>query len=235
MDRTTPLPFSDSYAVACTYDAMDHTREVDTVMELITQYEPLGKDLLDLGAGTACVAIALCQRYPHIRVMAADRSVEMLELARYRLEMESLTQRIQLQLADSHQLIFQSSYFDTVYCHNLLHQLENPKKALQEMWRVLRPNGLLFLRDWNRPASIDQLERTVQNAYHGEAEEAKNAIRRSMQTAFRLDEVERLLASLEWGSYERQPSSEPLVDSPSPAANATHWQLAIRKGVGVAS
>src|SRR5688500_14822174 len=90
----------DSPEDATDYDAMDH-REVNArfVADLLAPLGPSPQppaplDILDLGTGTALTPIELCRRYRDCRVMAADAAVSMLELARYNIEVESLTQRI---------------------------------------------------------------------------------------------------------------------------------------------
>src|SRR6187401_831352 len=63
-------------------------------------------DVLDLGAGTALIPVELCRRHSDCRVMAADAAVSMLELARYNLEVENLTHRIELAHVDAKRLPF---------------------------------------------------------------------------------------------------------------------------------
>ena len=66
----------------------------------------LGTDILDLGTGTARIPVELCRQHPAVRVMASDASVEMLELARYNIELGHLLDRVQLHRGDAKKLVF---------------------------------------------------------------------------------------------------------------------------------
>jgi len=54
--------------------------------------------------------------------------------------------------------------FDLVYCRFLLLHLQNPAACLQEMWRVLRPGGILVVEDGDL-ASAGSVPPTAINAF----------------------------------------------------------------------
>ena len=93
--------------------------------------------------------------------MASDASTEMLELARYNLELNHLIDRIQLHRGDAKKLIFQKEFFDVVMSNSLVHHLPECSNFFAESLRVLRPNGVLFVRDLFRPESQEQVEALV--------------------------------------------------------------------------
>ncbi len=55
--------------------------------------------------------------------MASDASAEMLDLARYNLEVAQCMHRVQLHCGDAKKMVFQSNYFDTVLSNSLVHHL----------------------------------------------------------------------------------------------------------------
>ncbi|MCA9269522.1 MAG: methyltransferase domain-containing protein, partial [Planctomycetales bacterium] len=114
LDRILEPEVMDTPDAAREYDAMDHA-EVNRrfVDDLLAVESTLG-DVLDLGTGTALIPIELCKRHDDCRVMAADAAVEMLELARYNLEVHCLTHRIQLAQADAKAMPFADAMFQTV-------------------------------------------------------------------------------------------------------------------------
>jgi ubiquinone/menaquinone biosynthesis C-methylase UbiE len=182
----------DSRDEATAYDSMDHSEvNLKFVMDLI-EAGPLGEDVLDLGTGTALIPIVLCQHQHDVRIMASDWSEEMLELARYRLEVEGLTHRVQLHHGDAKKLIFQRDYFDTVISNSLVHHLPSHETFLSETLRVLRAGGLLFVRDLFRPDSTEQLEALVQTYAANEPASAQQMLRQSLHAALTLDEVREL-------------------------------------------
>ncbi|MEX0918569.1 MAG: class I SAM-dependent methyltransferase [Candidatus Paceibacterota bacterium] len=48
-------------------------------------------------------------------------------------------------VADAHQLPFEKNTFDVVLCSEVLEHLHSPKQAISEMYRVLKPGGILIL------------------------------------------------------------------------------------------
>lgn len=64
-------------------------------------------------------------------------------------------------------LPFRDTSFDVVFCKELIHHMENPIVLLSEIWRVLRPNGLIaieepcisILRDKNKALKKDSAAR----------------------------------------------------------------------------
>src|ERR1041384_1154392 len=98
LERILEPEVMDSQEEASDYDAMDHSevnrRFVDDLLAVLPPApspDPLGPllDVLDLGTGTAQIPIELCSRFADCRVMAADAAVNMLELARYNLEINN--------------------------------------------------------------------------------------------------------------------------------------------------
>ena len=177
---------------AVEYNEMDHkTINRSFVSDLLASSQ-LGIDCLDLGTGTALIPIELCQRDQEIRVMASDASTVMLELARYQLEINNLTNRIQLHLGDAKKLIFESNFFDTVMSNSLVHHLPTHESFLLEAVRVLRPNGLLFIRDLSRPENLEQLDFLVSTYAANENESSQQMLRQSLQAALSLTEIREL-------------------------------------------
>ncbi len=196
LQRTLEPEIMDSIEEADEYDAMDHDAVNQAFAEDFLALGDVGCDCLDLGTGTALIPIEICKRHAGIRIMAMDASIPMLELARFRLEIARETERIQLHHGNVLSLIFQSSFFDCVISNTLLHHLPNPEKMLVEAWRVLRPNGLLFIRDLVRPDSEDEVERLVELHASDAAALSKQLLRQSFHAALRLDEIQDLAANL---------------------------------------
>jgi demethylmenaquinone methyltransferase / 2-methoxy-6-polyprenyl-1,4-benzoquinol methylase len=105
---------------------------------------------LDLCSGTGDLAIELHQRLK-VPVIASDFCHPML--------MRSLSKTRGLQLdgpirtveADSLEIPFRTGAFDAVTIAFGLRNLEDPTKGLQEMRRVLRPDGALLILEFSRP------------------------------------------------------------------------------------
>ena len=95
-------------------------------------------DVLDVGSGDGAVAQLLAPRARSIHCV--DRSERVVEAARARL---SGLDHVDTRVGDMHALPFVDAVFDQVLHLNTLTYSENPRLALREAARVLRPNGTL--------------------------------------------------------------------------------------------
>ncbi|MBM4003031.1 MAG: class I SAM-dependent methyltransferase [Planctomycetes bacterium] len=196
LERILEPEVMDSPDEAAAYDQMDHSQVNARFVDDLLAVAPEPGDLLDLGTGTALIPIELCRRHPECRVIAADLSIEMLELARYRLEIAMLTHRIQLAHVDAKKMPFRDGMFDTLMSNSIVHHIPEPRELLREAVRVTRAGGLLFIRDLCRPDSQEELEQLVETYARNESEHARRMFRESLHAALTLAEIRALAAEL---------------------------------------
>lgn len=125
------------------------------VTEALVEYaEPRpGMQVLDLASGTGEPGISLARCVaPDGRVIAADLSTELLELAAERARRKNL-QNFTTQQADAHQLPFPDQAFDLATCRFGVMFFREVDRALRELRRVLRPGGRACFGAW---ASAEQ-------------------------------------------------------------------------------
>src|SRR6202008_2120678 len=101
-------------------------------------------DVLDLATGSGDLALAMQRRLPEARIIAADFSPEMLEVARGKGVINPV-------LADALELPFTSGTFDCVTVAFGLRNMADWDRALREMSRVLRDRGHLLVLDFSIP------------------------------------------------------------------------------------
>lgn len=185
---------SDEEALA--YDDMDHVAVNSQFIEDLLTVGLTGTGVLDLGTGTARIPIMLCRRCHNVRVMAADLSVGMLDMARRNVEIAGLRERIQLDHSDAKQLHYGDGMFDMVMSNSIVHHLSDPELALRESLRVLRPGGRIFMRDLLRPQSVADVELLVETYAQGESEEAQGMFRASLHAALTLAEIQAIVSDI---------------------------------------
>ena len=97
---------------------------------------------LDVGCGTGA-AVRLAARVVE-RAVGVDISPRMIERAK---ELADGSERTEFVVGDSERLPFPSGAFTAVLCTASFHHYPNPGRALDEMVRVLAPDGRLVLAD----------------------------------------------------------------------------------------
>lgn len=112
---------------------------------------PLGA-VLDIGTGTGRMAELFAGSAE--RVVALDKNLEMLRVARAKLQ-HLPTAQIELVQGDFADLPLPDASFDTVLLHQVLHFATDPGPALAEAARVLRAGGRIAIVDF---ASHDREE-----------------------------------------------------------------------------
>lgn len=117
----------------------------------ILRHVPSGGHVVDVGAGTGTLAIAVAADRADVSVTAVDGDDEALAIAQRKPGADRV--RWRNGLADD--LPLESACADAVVTSLVLHHLDRQTKqrALREMARVLRPGGRLHVADWGRPAT----------------------------------------------------------------------------------
>jgi ubiquinone/menaquinone biosynthesis C-methylase UbiE len=208
LPRTLEPEVMESADEAREYDAMDHAAvNAAFVGDFLAavQENGLGDRLrdgarplrvIDCGTGTALIPIGLGRRPVSCHVTAVDLSDEMLKIARRNVDDAGLKSGIELRRADCKQLPFDEASFDAVMSNTILHHLAEPTPALAEMVRVLRPGGLLFVRDLLRPESTQRVDELVETHAGGASARQKALFRDSLHAALTLDETRQMLRDL---------------------------------------
>jgi ubiquinone/menaquinone biosynthesis C-methylase UbiE len=105
-----------------------------------------GETVLDYGAGTGRLALAAAAAIPQGRIVAVDESVEMLAHLQHRL---GGTANAEVALISANHVPMRDGEADRILAVNLLHEVRG-ERALNEMRRILAPDGILLVVDWER-------------------------------------------------------------------------------------
>lgn len=123
-----------------------HTPDGDVELRLLEALGDTGPGaVLDIGTGTGRMAELFADRAA--RVVALDKSLEMLRVARAKLQHLPNAQ-VELVQGDFADLPFEAGVFDTVLIHQVLHFAPDPAAALAEAARVTRPQGRVAIVDF---------------------------------------------------------------------------------------
>jgi ubiquinone/menaquinone biosynthesis C-methylase UbiE len=100
-----------------------------------------GETAADIGAGTGFMSSGLVAK--GVRVIAVDESPEMLQVARRKLGSGG----VDFRLGSAEKIPIGDAEVDVVFANMMLHHVEDPKKVIGEMSRILRDGGRIVLTD----------------------------------------------------------------------------------------
>ena len=98
--------------------------------------------LLDCGCGPGTITIGLAQAVAPGQVVGIDIEPNLVEHASV-LSRDQGIANVRFQVANVFDLPFSEGSFDMVFAGDLLQRLNQPIRALKEMWRVLKPGGVI--------------------------------------------------------------------------------------------
>jgi SAM-dependent methyltransferase len=105
-----------------------------------------GQSLLDVGCGPGTITLDLAARVSPGRVLGLDSAADVVEKAEAG-RRDSGVSNVEFAVGDVYHLDLAEQSFDVVHAHQVLQHLTDPVAALREMRRVLRPDGVLAIRD----------------------------------------------------------------------------------------
>jgi ubiquinone/menaquinone biosynthesis C-methylase UbiE len=214
----------DTIEEAVDYDSMDHSAVNQLfVKDLLNVIDRNGNNqdqadrttVLDLGTGTALIPLQLLKSQPLLSpILACDLSLEMLNLARQHVQRQHLQVSILPIYCDCKRLPLSTASVDIVMSNSIVHHIPDPIDVFHEMRRVIRPGGVLFVRDLMRPESNEIVEHFVSTYTGDENAHQKQLFRQSLHAALTVDEVRELLQAANFDPNAVQATSD------------RHWTIA---------
>ncbi len=117
-------------------------------------YFPLSPLILEIGTGQGLGAIFLAERLKDSSFIAIDNEHDMVKAAIQNVKKKDLQERIRVEWGDALALNFPDKSFDAVVSITVLHHVPHYEKALIEAARVLKPEGVFMIVDFDFKASI---------------------------------------------------------------------------------
>ena len=216
----------DTAAEASDYNSMDHSAVnrvfVDDLLAAAVSVPKSSSgtwQVFDAGTGTALIPLELVSRPVAVTITACDLADQMLIVARANVQAAGWADSIRLTLSDCKHLPDDDNTYDIVMSNSIVHHIPEPLSVLRELWRVLKPGGLLFVRDLLRPDDLATLNLLVQT-YAGEANSHQQQMfRDSLHAALTIREVSDLLETIG------------IREDAVRATSDRHWTITTRKPV----
>jgi ubiquinone/menaquinone biosynthesis C-methylase UbiE len=147
-------------AVARWYAALTK-KSIDNFKDLArrtaAQVQP-GSRVLEVAPGPGYFAIELAKLGDY-KITGLDISKTFVDIARANAVKANVC--VDFQRGNASSMPFTSESFDYIVCTAAFKNFTEPKRALEEMYRVLRPGGKALIIDLRRDASEDSISRAV--------------------------------------------------------------------------
>lgn len=97
----------------------------------------------------------------------------LLNYARDNVSGETIGNRVKFEIGNVEEMNFKDNSFDVVFNVNMVHWVSNPISMLNQIERILKPGGYLFIKDLRR-SWLRVFEKEINNAFT--LEEAKKLV-----------------------------------------------------------
>jgi ubiquinone/menaquinone biosynthesis C-methylase UbiE len=109
---------------------------------------PAGGAVLDAGAGSGRLLVALARARPDLRLSGVDLEADMIARAEHNARAAGIGDRLALRVGDVADLPYPDGTFDLVVSTLSMHHWAAVEPAIGELLRVLRPGGRLWIYDF---------------------------------------------------------------------------------------
>jgi ubiquinone/menaquinone biosynthesis C-methylase UbiE len=121
------------------------SQEVPQVLDRIGLYP--GEHVLEVGCGPGVYTVQAAPRLkPDGQLIAIDLQQQMVERASERVR-DGGIDNVEFYVADAHQLPLEDTSVDRAFLVGVLPEIPNPQGALEELHRMLRPEGVLSISE----------------------------------------------------------------------------------------
>jgi len=112
-----------------------------------------GDRVLDVGTGTGAVAAALAAAMPASEIVGVDRAEAFISYAQKNIP----SAHVRFEIGDAQSLRFPDASFDQTMALLVMNFVPDPEKAIREMRRVTRPEGVVSACVWDYNAGMEMI------------------------------------------------------------------------------
>jgi ubiquinone/menaquinone biosynthesis C-methylase UbiE len=125
---------------------------IKNIINEITKTKLQQGNILDVGTGTARTIINMASNniFEKFSFEGLDYFQDMVNAALKNVNEAGLLRRIKITLGDVHQMDFADQSFDVVIGRSVIHHWTDPEKAYQEIYRVLKNDGIAIIHEPSR-------------------------------------------------------------------------------------
>ena len=158
-------------AIAQDYDRLNHImtfggidkRWRKTAIRLVGEKNP--RRILDVATGTGDLALSIYKTLHPEQIVGIDLSEQMLSIARTKANNAGISGEITFECQDCLNLSFADASFDAVTVAFGVRNFEDIQRGVNEMFRVLAPEGVLMVLELSTPDQIP-FKQFYRTAFH---------------------------------------------------------------------
>ena len=165
-----------------------HNYFLELLTNLIEKKFTFSGDVIDLGTGTADIAIRLAKVYQSFNIDAVDGSTAMLDEAKKTISKHELDDRINLIHSPIQNIKSLEKEYVIIMSNSLLHHLHNPM-VLWKLIKKVKGTPIIIIMDLMRPKNTKEVDELVYKYARGEPEILQRDFRNSLRAAFIPEEI----------------------------------------------
>ena len=147
-------------------------------------------NILEIGPGPGYVGLELLKKAPDAALTGCEISPEMIKMAQKNAKEYGFAQRTRYVEGNGMHMPFADASFDGVFSNGSLHEWEDPVSVFNEIYRVLKPNGVVCIADMRR----DSHPALNWIAYHtAKPREIRPGFLTSLHAAYTVEELRALV------------------------------------------
>ncbi|MEM2690445.1 MAG: class I SAM-dependent methyltransferase [Nitrososphaerota archaeon] len=119
--------------------------------------------IVDIGTGPGRLPIEIAKQVADVKVFGIDISEDMIRIAKRNAEKEGVSGKVEFKVGSAYNTGFEDNSVDLVLSTGLIHHLKWPRKALDEVYRILKRGGEAWIYDGRKDAARTELKKTIQS------------------------------------------------------------------------
>lgn len=150
-------------------------------------------EYLEVGCGPGILTKIIARQHPEVKITANDISPEMIRLAEQDLD-EELKNRVNYTVSDACKIesLKDLGQYNLIYSAFTMHHWDNVKIAIQNLFSMLKDDGLLYIHDLKRVSWLYYMK-------------SQNGFFTSVRASYRPFEIKRMLHEIGIKNFEIKP------------------------------
>lgn len=124
------------------------------ILYILNNTNIIKDNILDVASGTGDMTILLAKHFIKSNITGLDISQGMLNIAKKKILKKKLKNRIKLIKGDVENIPIESNSLDVVTIIFGIRNFENIEFALNEIYRILKPRGLILILEFSKPKNF---------------------------------------------------------------------------------